>query len=362
MAEVIEYKCPNCSGAIAFDPNLQKMKCPYCDSELDMDSLRKLDEQLKDLPKSEDLAWKEKTDKQWQEGEADQFRVYVCNSCGGELVAEETTAATSCPYCDNPVVLKERLTGDLRPQYVIPFKLDKKAAKAALGKHLLGKRLLPKVFKDQNHIDEVKGLYVPFWLFDADTDVDGRFTGTIVRSWYAGDMEYTETSYFSLLRSASMSYEHVPVDGSTKISDQMMQSLEPFDFKDAVEFQTAYLAGYLADRYDQDAETSLEFANERIRQTSKSALAATVGGYATIQTDDSSVRFHNGAPTYVLYPVWLLNTTWQGKKYTFAMNGQTGKFVGDLPLDKQAYWTYFAIIALIASLAIFGLIFLIHIL
>lgn len=360
MAEVIEYKCPNCAGAIAFDSSIQKMKCPYCDSELEMESLKQLDEQLKDLPASEDLSWDIDSGEQWQEEEAKQIKVYACDSCGGQLVADETTAATACPYCDNPVVLRERVAGDLKPQYIIPFKLDKKAAKAALSKHLLGKRFLPKVFKDENHIDEVKGIYVPFWLFEAEAEADGRYLGTVVRHWSDSNYNYTETNYFSILRSATMAYENVPVDGSSKLDDQLMQSIEPFDFTEAVDFQTAYLAGYLADRYDQTAENSLPLVNKRIHQSTDEALAATVTGFATVETDESSIRLKNEPPTYVLYPVWLLNTTWKGQKYTFAMNGQTGKFVGNLPLDRQTYWKYFISIGLVVTLMSYGLAWLIH--
>lgn len=360
MAEVIEYKCPNCSGAIIFDSSIQKMKCPYCDSELEMDSLKKLDEELKDLPASEDLSWEKTSGQQWQDHEAEEMRVYVCQSCGGELVTEQTTVATSCPYCDNPVVLKERLSGDLKPQYVIPFQLDKNDAKAAFLNHLKGKKLLPSVFKDENHIDEIKGLYVPFWLFDADTEADGKYKGTMVRHWSDGNYNYTETSHFALLRSASMSYERVPVDASSKLDDQLMQSLEPFDFKDAVDFQTAYLAGYLADRYDQNAENSLDFANQRMRQSTQHALAATVRGYGSIIQDDTSIRFKNAHPLYVLYPIWLLNTTWKGNQYVFAMNGQTGKFVGNLPMDQRKYWNYFLLTFLLVTLVIYGLVWLFY--
>ncbi len=360
MAETIEYKCPNCSGAIAFDSSIQKMRCPYCDSELEMESLKKLDEALTELPASQDLTWDQSQANQWQAEEADQMRVYACESCGGQLITDETTVATSCPYCDNPVVLKERLAGDLKPRFVLPFKLDKQAAKEALNKHLLGKRLLPKVFKDQNHIDEVKGIYVPFWLFDADVAADGKYAATMVRTWSDAHYNYTETNHYSLLRSATMTYERVPVDGSSKLDDRLMQSLEPFDFKGAVDFQTAYLAGYLADRYDQSADISLEQANQRIRQSTENRLANTVQGYGNVRKEDGSIRLNNGEPIYVLYPVWLLNTSWQKKKYTFAMNGQTGKFVGDLPLDRKAYWTYFLSIFLVMTLLIYGLVWLFY--
>ena len=97
----------------------------------------------------------------------------------------------------------------------------------------------------------------------------------------------------------------------------------------------------LADKYDVDADHSIDRANERVKRSVEEAFASTVEGYTTKRTEASSVRLHNGKAKYALYPVWLLNTTWNGQRYTFAMNGQTGKFVGDLPVDKSAAakWT-----------------------
>ena len=336
MAVLQEYKCPCCGGAIAFDSTLQKMKCPYCDTEFEMETLASYDSELK-KEQTDDMRWESATGAEWQEGEAEGLRSYVCKSCGGEIVGDANTAATSCPFCGNPVVMMGQFSGNLKPDYVIPFKLDKKAAKEALNKHYGGKKLLPKVFKDQNHIDEVKGVYVPFWLFDADADANIRYRATRVRSWSDRDYIYTETSFFSVIRSGSIGFERVPVDGSSKMPDDLMESIEPFDFSEAVDFQTAYLAGYLADKYDVDAEQSIGRANERIKQSTADAFASTVQGYVSVTPEATGIRLQNGRAKYALYPVWILNTNWKGKKYTFAMNGQTGKIVGDLPLDKDAY-------------------------
>lgn len=230
-----------------------------------------------------------------------------------------------------------QFSGSLKPDYVIPFQVDKKAAKAALKQHYGGKRLLPKVFKDQNHIDEIKGIYVPVWLFNADADANIRYKATKVRAWSDSNYNYTETSFYAISRGGKIGFERVPVDGSTKMDDALMESIEPYDFTGAVDFQTAYLAGFLADKYDVDSEQSIERANERIKKSTENAFASTVQGYSTVIPESTSIRLQNGKAKYALYPVWLLNTTWNGQRYTFAMNGQTGKFVGDLPLDKGAY-------------------------
>jgi len=339
-----EYKCPCCGGAIEFDSKSQKMKCPFCGTEFDIEALKSYDEGLKN-DAEDSIEWETSAGAEWQNGETDGLKSYVCKSCGGEIVGDENTAATSCPFCGNPVVMMGQFSGALKPDIIIPFKLDKKAAKEGLQKHLTGKRLLPKVFRNQNHIDEIKGVYIPFWLFDADVNARVRYRATIIRTWDDEDYDYTETNYYDVHRGGFVSFDNVPVDGSSKTPDDLMESIEPFNINEAVDFQTAYLAGYLADKYDVTAEESIERANERIKRSTEEAFASTVKGYNSVTTEGSNINLQNGKAKYALYPVWLLNTTWNGKKYTFAMNGQTGKFVGNLPVDKAAAAKWFAELA-----------------
>lgn len=356
MNTLQEYKCPCCGGAIEFDSGSQKMKCPYCSTEFDMEALQGYEDALQ---QSDDMRWEVTAGGEWQQGEAEGLRTYVCKSCGGEIVSDETTAAAACPFCGNPVVMMGQLSGALRPDYIIPFKMDKKAAKEALMKHYGGKRLLPKVFREQNHIDEVKGVYVPFWLFDADVDAHVRYKATTTRTWSDSNYNYTETSYYAVTRGGRIGFERVPVDGSSKMPDDLMESIEPFDFSGAMDFKTAYLSGYLADKYDVDAAQSMERANERIKKSTANAFAETVSGYATVTPEATNILLQNGRAKYALYPVWLLNTTWKGQKYTFAMNGQTGKLVGDLPMDSSAYKKWFFGLLAGCSAALFGLSYLI---
>ena len=340
MQALQEYKCPCCGGALAFDSSIQKMKCPFCDTEFEMEALEGYDEVLKE-DRADSMEWETTAGGEWENGEADALRTYICKSCGGEIVGDANTAATTCPFCGNRVVMMGNFSGALKPDLIIPFKLDKNAAKDGLMRHLSGKRLLPRVFKSQNHIDEIKGVYVPFWLFDTDADAQMRYSATKVRTWSDEDYDYKETSHFAVSRGGNISFENVPVDGSSKMADDLMESIEPYNMADAVDFRTAYLAGYLADKYDVGAEESVERANERVKKSTESVFAATVKDYDTVETENSSIQLKNGKAKYALYPVWLLNTTWNGNQYTFAMNGQTGKFVGNLPIDKAAAAKWF---------------------
>ena len=202
------------------------MKCPYCDSEFEIETLLAYDTEL-NSQHPENMTWDAAPGNQWQEEEESKLRIYCCSTCGGEIVANETTGATECPFCGNPVVMTGQFSGNLKPDLVIPFKYDKKAAVAALQNHYKGKVLLPKVFKDQNHIREVKGLYVPVWLFDTDADAHVRYKTTRVHCWSDGNYDYTETSHYLVVRAGGIGFENVPVDGSSKMDDALMASSCP---------------------------------------------------------------------------------------------------------------------------------------
>lgn len=358
MSELLEFKCPNCGGKLEFDAGAQKMKCPYCDSELDIEALRLDEEYQNEAAKEDNMNWESTPDQQWNEDESGGFNVYVCKSCAGEIVADETTGATHCPYCGNPVVMTSKFSGALRPDCIIPFSVTKEEAKKKLREHYKGKKLLPKVFSSENHLDEIKGLYVPFWLFDATSDASVSYKMTNVRSWSDRKYNYTETSYFSGYRQGRISFAGVPVDGATKMPDDLMESIEPFDNSAAVPFNSAYLSGFLADKYDVDEASSLGRANERIKKSTEASFLSTVSGYTSVNVNDSHIDLSQSKAKYALYPVWLLTTTFNKKQYLFAVNGQTGKIVGDLPLDKSLATKYKILFTLLAGAASYAVIWL----
>lgn len=333
MSELMDYKCPNCGGALDFDPNLETLKCPFCDSEISVAALKEMDAVL-NTQKPDEFNWDNTKTEEWVQAENEGLFSFVCNSCGGEIVGDENTAATSCPYCGNPVVMSGRLSGVLKPDYVIPFKLDKKAAVSALKDYVSKKKFAPNTFKSENRLNEIKGMYVPFWLFDTDADANAFYVGTTTRTWSDSKYRYTATSYYNIHREGSMRFENIPVDGSTKMPDELMESIEPFRFDEAVDFQTAYLAGFFADKYDVSVEDSINRANERVKESCEDTLRNTVTGYTSLETKSCEVFTNNGASKYALYPVWLLHTVYKGQQLEFAVNGQTGKIVGNIPVSK----------------------------
>ena len=358
MSTLLEQKCPCCGGAVEFDVGVQKLKCPFCDTEFDITSMPQ-----EETNTVEPINWNSQGT-QWGAGETDGMSVYACKSCGGEIVADAATGATSCPYCGNQVVMKGQFSGAYRPDLIIPFKLDKKAAKEAFKKHLSGKKFVPKGFLDDNKLEEIKGIYVPYWLFSCDAYAQMTFYGEKKTVWSDSNYHYTKTDTYDVYREGSVSFDNVPVDASQKIDDKLMESIEPFNLSQAVDFNTAYLAGYVADKFDVDVNDCMGRANQRIGQSVLDSFKhETVKGYDDVGGERvNALNVTNGFYKYALLPVWLVNTKWNGQTYTYAMNGQTGKFVGNIPTDENKVKRIGGLCGAGAGLLLYGIAWLIELL
>jgi hypothetical protein len=259
--------------------------------------------------------------------------------------------AGNCPYCRSPVVVGQQLVGDFAPDLVIPFRYTRDQAVEALRKLYEGKRLLPKVFSQQNFVDEVKGVYVPFWLFDFETQVSEHYTAVTRTSRTAGNRKYITTSTYAAVRGGTASFKGIPVDGSVNMPDAIMESIEPFDLTQAQAFHSAYLSGFLAERYDLDKTAAENRARERLTQTGGEVFKDTVTGYDSVTANQAQVDVTSYRISYGLLPVWMLTTIWNGQRFTFAMNGQTGRLVGDLPLDRRAYRRWLMLLGSVSAVA-----------
>ena len=327
-----QFKCPCCGGSLQFDDKSQNIVCPYCDSQFTPESLKDYTDELASQPQ-EDTSWDESMVQAYTNEEKKGIKIYSCDSCGGEIIVDETTSSTSCPYCGNNVLVSRELAGDLKPNYVIPFKNDREVVKENLKKFFKKKPLLPSSFSKENVIEEIKPLYVPFWLFDADVGGTVEFKGETTRRWSDSRYDYKETKYYSIMRGGRIAFDHVPVDGSKKMEDQLMESIEPYDFSEAVEFNAAYLAGFAADRYDVSKDETFGRATTRFRDGTVQAFRNDIRGYDNVTVTKTNLQFDNTNAAYALYPVWILNTKWKDKNFRFAVNGQTGKIAGNLPVS-----------------------------
>lgn len=374
--QVTNYQCPACTGPLHYSAKSGKLACDYCGSSFDVAEI----EALYARKEAEAAAAKQAADAKaeaaqaakaeaaeaaaasggWDTSdlsrdwgaEADGLRVYSCPSCGAELICDQSTAATACPYCGNPAIVPGQFSGALRPDYILPFRLSKDDAVQALRAHYKGKPFLPRSFTSANHIEQIQGVYVPFWLFDGGAEGAASYRASNTNVYETGDYEITETRHYHVVRAGSLAFEKIPVDASSKMPDDHMDSIEPYDYSDLKPFSTAYLPGFLADKYDVSVDESRERADTRCMGSLQTALRDSVKGYETCFPRGKNASIKAGKVHYAMLPVWVLNTKWQDKDFLFAMNGQTGKLVGDLPVDRGRFWALFAAIA--APLSVLG--------
>ena len=317
---VIQYKCPNCGGDMAFDSESGKLHCQNCGRY----------DKIEDFPD-------EYTTTTFSEDEANE---YHCKNCGAVIITDKDTTATTCSFCGAGVVLGDRLSGKMAPAKIIPFTISKEQATKSFKSWCKNGRLTPKGFMTADRIKDLTGIYVPFWLYDLDSSVQVNAIGTKVRTYPKGDYIYTETRYYDIYRDINLDYIKIPVDASEKMQDTLMDRLEPYQYNDLKEFKTPYLAGYIAEKYNYDEGELLPRAKHKIENYIKSYVNSTIIGYSSVRYNNENIDTRKKHAYYTLLPVWMFCYDYDKQEHTFAMNGQTGKVVGKPPISytKVAVW------------------------
>ena len=340
----LDHKCPNCGNKILYDIKSGKWKCDSCNGEFDLESLKKYN----------NASSKENNDKK-SDVEDTNYVEYHCKDCGAEIIADENTASTFCVYCGNTAILKSKLSGKFAPSKIIPFKKTKEEAIEAFKYLSKGRPLMPKFFNKQENIEKISGVYIPFWLYSIKSDGEMQVSAKKINTWRVFDTIYTKTDIYTVERNASMNYGRIPVDGSKRFDDALMNTIEPFNYNEMVDYNHAYLSGFLAEKYDIDDEKARQIAMKRTKATTKDTMYNSITGYDTKSITSSTFNETVENVEYVLLPVWMVNIKFKEKYYTFAMNAQTGEFVGNIPTSAGKIVLY---IILIFS-SVFGLILLI---
>lgn len=339
--EALDHKCPSCGAKITFHPKEQKWVCDYCGSKFTLEEMQKYQN-----ASSESVNQKKAPKKDVKVEEAD---VYRCKSCGAEIVADSNTTATFCVYCGNTAILKERIQNSRVPDLIIPFQKVKDDAVKAFEGVVKHKPLVPKAFKRKENINKIMGIYIPFWAYDFDVSGTATFNAKDVHSWSDTTFHYTKTDTFMTEVEGHMHYDKVLADGSSRFPDALMDSLEPFQYKDLIPYNHAFLSGFLAEKFDVLEDTAIERAKERTMNTSVSLLQEEVR-HQTSMLASNNLTVNKADSDYIMLPVFMVNIKYRDKMYTFAMNGQTGKIVGDLPLGRKEVILWSLLILILSSL------------
>lgn len=350
---VIQHKCPGCGADLLFHPETGLLQCDSCGYT----------EEIKAEAKSSDDSTtgsyedfiSSTSQNTYQQDDAAQ---YQCKNCGAVLITTSDTSATTCSFCDAPMILGDRLSGSLAPSKVAPFSITKQQAQEAFKKWCGKGLLLPNDFKKANRIKEITGMYVPFWLFDLNSDSSINAECTKVKHKTEGDYDITETSYYQVFRHADLRFEKIPVDASEKMDDDMMDKLEPFNYDDLHDFNTPYLAGYLAEKYNYTDKDLYPRIMERCEDYSVDYLKSTIEGYSSVMIEDKNIQVKPTAAEYTLLPIWMFCYDYEHSDRNFYMNGQTGKIVGKPPISTSKAIGFGALFSLISFVVIKVIIFL----
>ncbi len=338
MEQTLVYQCPNCGAGLEFDAEKQLFCCEFCLSEFT---------EAETLAANTEEARREAASA--KEAYNSQMNAYQCSNCGAEIMADEHTAAASCCYCHNPVVLVGRLSGEMRPQRIVPFHYDRDAAKTGFLKFAKKKWFVPNNFFAAEQIEKITGIYYPFWITDADADSSMDAHATRLRVWRRGNVEYTETSNFNIRRRGNIHFEDITTSAFSEADKRMLEGILPYPSEALREFSMPYLSGFVAKKRNLGREQVNPEVRERMQTYSTQLLRQTVSGYNTVSVNNEHMKLVRSRWEYSLLPLWIL--TYQGKNgktYTYAMNGHTGKVYGELPIS---WWKLGAFCGAIAAVA-----------
>ncbi|MCH5296161.1 MAG: TFIIB-type zinc ribbon-containing protein [Ruminococcus sp.] len=357
---IVNYKCPNCAAPLKFNPDKQLFSCEFCMSEFTEQKVQeiyaereaKVNKQEQAEQQAQQARQTQKTDtaqNNAQQKQEEDAVVYNCPSCGAVVMTTASTAATTCFYCQNPVVLGGRLSGDFKPDRVIPFALSKKKAAQKFLEMCKKKKFLPKDFASEKQIEKMTGVYFPYWYIDEQKQANMVAKGNKIRTWRVGNKRYTETSVYQLERSGDLIIKNV-FERALKSQDRdMLQCVHPFDLTQAKPFAMSYLSGFQAEKRDIEKAEINNAVQQQMQEYGKQLLKNTMSGYTgvVVQKYDDITELESW--NYTLLPVWIVTYKFNNKIFPFAINGQTGKTFGKLPVSKGRL----AILASIITAAVF---------
>lgn len=329
----VVYKCPNCAAPLDYNNELGGFKCIFCDSLFKEEEIKKRfaeNEEIKLEEADPELTQQQKEQEEFTGSSA----LYTCPNCGAGVICGELEASVRCHFCHTPVILTGRLSGEYKPDFIIPFRTNRELAEIAFKEYIKGKFLLPGGFRKNAKLVDISALYVPYWMKSGITDAKVTAVGKKIRTWRVGDIRYTNTKIYDVRRAAEFAFVRVPCDGSARIDDALMESIEPFDYRGIRPFSMSYLSGCSAEKYNVSFETAQVRIDQRIKAAAEEELKKDMTGYSRIDIKSSDMSFKSSVEVYALLPVWFLNYRFKGKDYPFIMNGQTGNRFGILPVSK----------------------------
>ncbi len=353
---VFTYKCPNCDGGLEFDAAKQKFVCEYCLSEFTMEELKAHFNEEELSAQAEADAKQEREHEHVHDGDDGDMLMYNCPSCGAEIVTDATTAASFCYYCHNPVVLSGRLAGEFRPDLVVPFTIEREEAEKRLIDWISTKKLAPSDFCCKENIEKMSGVYFPFFIVSQKINGHLNAEAHNVRTWISGDTEHTERTIYRVLREGGIVLKNITKNALNKEEKILVDNVLPFDINRAKPFSMAYLSGFFAEKRNLELDSFKEEIKAETMRYTEDLLRDTLGNYDELHAVHVETHVKAKKNQYALMPVWVLTYKGKDKIYYYAMNGQTGRICGDVPISMKKLLIRFICVAapVFAVLCILG--------
>lgn len=332
------YNCKNCMAALLYNPEIGKLQCLACESIFETNEFEESEE------KAETAAIRE-TEELKRAGIADDLmecNIYSCTACGAELAVNGVETSTFCSYCGQPTIVFSRVSSTKKPHYIIPFSVTKDQAVATIRKHISSGFFVPNEIRNFS-IERVRGIYVPFWLYDINYSDEQYLSGRVKSG------KHTYTKYF--FRAAETTFYDLTLDASHQLSDESSQRLEPYDTSELQPFEPGYLSGFYADCFDMSSEVLENLARARsMKMFNKEIENSIRASNIKILSNEPHVDVTNSQ--YAMFPAWFLTFRYQNDPYTILVNGQTNKVVGAVPYNKAKVNAVFWSIGILASVII----------
>lgn len=322
----ITYKCPNCDADLTFRPATGDFGCQYCGgafSEAELEALVNQDSLVDEQQETVGNA------------ESPTAVVYSCPNCGAELVTDSTTAATFCFYCHNPVIMTGRLSGDFTPDCLVPFAISKEQVKEQLIAWCKKKKYIDDGFFSSMQLEKLTGVYFPFWLVDGKIDATLTARSDSMRVWRVGDVEYTETTQYAHVRSGDVSVNELTMGALSREDAELLNGIYPYDLSGLKKFDMKYLSGFMAEKRNIEQDSLSSKATETARSIAEERLEETISGYGLLTGKSLNISGQQFDWKYALMPAWMMTYRYKNELYYFAMNGQTGKIAGRVPVSKS---------------------------
>ena len=314
------FKCKNCGGNAVYHPDKKAMWCPHCDS---IDSQERLDSESMEN----------------------------CTNCGAPLEqVGEFTSALKCSHCGSYIVLKDRVEGEMRPHLILPFEISKEKAIEILKKEFGNRILTPDSFLTHATLDHFEGSYVPFWLYDYLSQIDYAGKATRVRVYRSGQYEVTETSHYQIVRKMDVHFDKVPIDASKRMADDIMDLMEPYEYRALQNFEEKYMSGFQGEIANFSENQEEDRVKNKVKENAETLLAETIAGYTTCVPLHKNIDMIKQQAQVALMPVWVYRYHFRGKEYVYHVNGQTGKVIGKTPTDKKKALAYSTAVAFMAGM------------